>query len=143
MIKLGKYSGILRDDVFVCLSDYFTLWLDGEISRTVCYTRRHDKTKEKNIQRFLEIVENPFFEIDLFKEGSVCGWFNCSGNNLTTLKHAPKEVSGSFDCSENKLTSLEHAPKTVGGSFYCSGNARKFTEEEVRAVCNVKGTVYV
>jgi hypothetical protein len=31
----------------------------------------------------------------------------------------------------------------VGGDFRIEKNARKFTEEEVRAVCDVKGKVYV
>lgn len=53
------------------------------------------------------------------------------------------KVNGSFDCSSNQLTSLEGAPKEVGGDFYCQDNPVKFTEEQVRAVCDVKGNVYV
>ena len=34
---------------------------------------------------------------------------------------------------------------SVGGDFYCSTqkNGHKFTEAEIRAVCDVKGKVYV
>jgi hypothetical protein len=38
---------------------------------------------------------------------------------------------------------LDGAPEMVNGKFYCSHNKKKFTEEEVRAVCNVKGKVIV
>ena len=52
-------------------------------------------------------------------------------------------VSGNFGCNYNNLTSLEGAPKTVGGDFYCGFNTVKFTEAQVRAICDVKGDVYV
>ena len=68
--------------------------------------------------------------------------FNCSYNHLTTLKGAPKSVGGHFDCNNNQLTSLEGAPKSVGGDFSCHSNAKKFTRNEVRAVCEVKGDIY-
>jgi hypothetical protein len=51
-------------------------------------------------------------------------------------------VHGDFNVGYNKLTSLEGAPKEVGGDFYCEGNLVDFTEEDVRAICNVKGEVY-
>jgi ribose 5-phosphate isomerase RpiB len=56
------------------------------------------------------------------KFGKVTGNFNCSNNQLTSLKNAPKEVTGYFDCSCNKLTSLKNAPEKVGRSFDCSFN---------------------
>jgi hypothetical protein len=65
--------------------------------------------------------------------------FYCSGNEkLTSLKYAPEKV-GYIDCSGCSLTSLEGAPKEAKG-FICSGqvNGHKFTEEDVRKVCNVK-----
>lgn len=48
--------------------------------------------------------------------------FDCSGNNLTSLEGAPREVEGSFYCRVNKLTSLKGAPIKVGGDFDCSNN---------------------
>ena len=69
--------------------------------------------------------------------------FSCNDNHLTSLTGAPKTVGRNFDCSYNELTSLEFAPKTVGGFFDCRYNPVKFTEKQVRAVCNVKGDVYV
>jgi len=52
-------------------------------------------------------------------------------------------VKGEFYCTNNSLTSLEGAPEKVEGSFFCSNNTVKFTEEQVRAVCDVKGRIYV
>jgi len=69
--------------------------------------------------------------------------FYCGNNELTSLEFAPTSVGRNFDCSHNELTSLEFAPKTVGGFFDCRYNPVKFTEKQVRAVCNVKGDVYV
>ena len=73
----------------------------------------------------------------------VDGYFDCVSNQLTSLEGAPEKVGGNFYCSYNSLTSLEGAPEKVGGDFYCSNNAVKFTEEQVRAVCDVKGRIYV
>jgi len=45
------------------------------------------------------------------------------------------------------LTSLKDAPKSVRGSFSCQNNPGPngdgFTEEDVRAVCDVKGQIYL
>jgi hypothetical protein len=64
-------------------------------------------------------------------------------NSLTSLENCPKIVNGNFYCSWNKLTSLEGAPQKVDRHFICHSNDVKFTEEQVRAVCDVKGTVYL
>ncbi len=80
---------------------------------------------------------------DIFQGVEVRGDFWCYCNQLTSLKGAPEHVGGDFYCFNNQLTSLEGAPKYVGRDFYCSDNAVKFTEEQVRAVCKVKGKVYV
>lgn len=39
------------------------------------------------------------------------GNFDCSNNDLTSLKGAPKEVRGIFNCCGNDITSLEYGPK--------------------------------
>ena len=69
--------------------------------------------------------------------------FYCSYNKLTSLVGAPTSVGGSFYCNKNNLDSLVGAPTSVGGSFNCSNNVVKFTEEQVRAVCDVKGNIHV
>ena len=73
----------------------------------------------------------------------ISGAFWCYNNQLTTLEGAPKKVGSNFWCYNNKLTSLEGAPKEVGRSFWCYHNDKKFTEEEVREVCDVKGVIVV
>ena len=52
----------------------------------------------------------------------ICHDFNCSFNELTTLKGGPVEVSGIFNCANNKLTSLEGCPKKFGFRFDCRFN---------------------
>jgi hypothetical protein len=74
---------------------------------------------------------------------NVGGSFYCNNNLLTSLKGGPVEVGVDFDCSNNKLTSLAGAPKTVGKFFVCHSNPVEFTEEQVRAVSDVKGGVGV
>jgi len=52
----------------------------------------------------------------------VGGDFKCSGNQLKSLEGAPRKVVGNFECLLNQLQSLEGAPREVGGNFKCSGN---------------------
>ena len=52
----------------------------------------------------------------------VNGYFECGGNNLTTLEGSPKWVGGDFSCVGNNLTSLDFSPEYVGGEFYCDNN---------------------
>jgi len=73
----------------------------------------------------------------------VNGNFNCGGNKLKSLSGAPQHVGGDFDCSFNNLKSLSGAPQHVDGGFYCNNNAVKFTEAQVRAVCDVSGKIFV
>jgi hypothetical protein len=80
---------------------------------------------------------------EMLKDITVDGDFYCGNNNLTSLENCPKTVSGVFGCSSNFLKSLEGAPKFVGENFMCRFNSVKFTEAQVRAVCDVKGDVYV
>jgi hypothetical protein len=85
-------------------------------------------------------------KLGFYKPINICyGHFSCSDNSsLTSLEGCPKEVGGYFWCySNSSLTSLKGCPKEVGGDFYCYNNSRKFTKEEVRKVCNVKGDVYI
>ena len=74
---------------------------------------------------------------------SVGGDFFCNNNRLDSLVGAPTSVGGSFLCHNNKLDSLVGAPTSVGESFFCRDNDVKFTEEQVRAVCDVKGKINV
>lgn len=68
--------------------------------------------------------------------------FDCSGNKLTSLEGGPISVGGEFYCSSNNLISLKGSPNTIGEDFYCYNNKKKFSEEEVREVSDVKGEIY-
>ena len=70
-------------------------------------------------------------------------FFDCNYNNLTSLTGAPSNVGGFFHCGHNKLISLIGAPKSVGGHFHCFDNSVQFTEAQGRAICDVKGNIYV
>ena len=80
---------------------------------------------------------------DILKDITVSGHFDCTQNQLTSLAGAPSSVGGDFYCWGNELTSLKGAPKSVGRDFYCGYNTVKFTEQQVRALCDVKGRVIV
>ena len=104
---------------------------------------------------------------DLFEWGVVGVSFSCRNcTSLESLKGAPEKVDGYFNCSRcTSLESLEGAPKKVGRDFYCSGCTslkdligapkkvgrdfiynrcgKKFTEEDVRAVCDVEDEIYI
>jgi hypothetical protein len=69
--------------------------------------------------------------------------FNCSDNLLDTLAGGPTSVVGDFDCSDNDLNTLVGGPTSVGGDFWCYNRGLKFTKEQVRAVCDVTGKIYV
>ncbi len=69
--------------------------------------------------------------------------FDCNDNHLTSLEFAPKTVGRNFDCSYNYLTSLAGAPKIVDKDFHCRNNTLQFTKDQVRAVCDVKGKIFV
>ena len=91
-------------------------------------------------------------DVDLFnlnlkklplKFNRVNGNFDCYKNQLTSLEGAPNAVGGDFYCSFNQLISLEGVPKKVGRDFWIGYNKSKFTEKQVRTICNVKGNVCV
>lgn len=60
-------------------------------------------------------------ELPDFSKINLKGYFDCSLNNLTTLKGAPQMVRNYFDCRHNNLTTLVGAPKEVN-SFICENN---------------------
>ena len=71
--------------------------------------------------------------------------FYCYGcTSLQSLKGAPEKVDGDFDCQRcTSLKDLKGAPEKVGRGFSCSKCGKKFTEEDVRAVCDVEDEIYV
>ena len=69
-------------------------------------------------------------------------WLN--SNKLTSLVGCPKIIHGVFMVSNNNLTSLKGCPEKVDKFFHCTNQlTHKFTVDDVRAVCDVKGDIYV
>ena len=83
--------------------------------------------------------------IRLYVKNGSKGDLDLSDMNLTELPEILKDITvgGSFYCYNNLLTSLAGAPSSVGENFYCRNNPGNFTEQQVRAVCNVKGDIFV
>ena len=69
--------------------------------------------KEYNI---INYTINPDGSIDVNEN------VDLSDYNLTKLPLKFNKVNGFFDCGGNELTSLEGSPKEVNGSFYCFNN---------------------
>lgn len=74
----------------------------------------------------------------------VNGNFNCSCNQLKSLKGAPEYVGGDFDCSFNQIEDINDLTTTrIDGNFYCYGN--NVTDDDVRILKEkgiVKGEIY-
>ncbi len=56
------------------------------------------------------------------KFNKVRGYFDCSNNNIKSLKNSPKIMEGHFICSSNNITNLIHSPLYISGLFQCSNN---------------------
>ncbi len=54
--------------------------------------------------------------------GQINGDFDCSNNQLTSLKNCPFTVMGNLYVSNNQLTSLDGCAQSVGMNFNCSAN---------------------
>ena len=103
-----------------------------------------------NSQGEIDVDNSVFLDNGNFKElpykfGKVNNIFSVYNNeNLTSLKNCPNFVGNIFSCSScPQLDSLEGCPKEVSGNFYCDKCKREFNKEEVRSLCNVKGSVIV
>lgn len=67
----------------------------------------------------------------------VYGDFNCSVNNLTSLKGCPRIVHGDFYCGSNCLKSLEYFPEIFHGWVYCCNNklkSLKYIPKEIEGI---------
>ena len=112
--------------------------VEGRVERMIKNYIRNGNKGNLNLQD-LNLTVLP----EMLKDITVDGDFYCGNNNLTSLENCPKTVSGVFGCSSNFLKSLEGAPKFVGENFMCRFNSVKFTEDQVRAVCEVKGDIFL
>ena len=97
-----------------------------------------------NVNGRVDLGRKDFEELP-YKFGIVNGYFDIGSNpNLTSLKNCPDEVGKHFSCVLcPQLDSLKGCPKKVGLQFYCYDCKRKFTVDEVKSLCKVKGNVFV
>jgi len=93
---------------------------------------------KKHIINGVMITFRDLKELPDLSDVIVDGDYDCSSNNLHTLKGSPKQVHGSFNCSWNKLTSLEGAPEFVNGIFYCNQNPLKSLEGAPEGIYSFK-----
>ena len=112
--------------------------MDDRLERMIKQYIRNGSKGDLNLNS-MNLTELP----EILKDITVGRNFFCSNNKLTSLINSPSIVVGGFYCGSNRLISLKGAPKSVGRDFYCGLNTVKFTEEQVRAVCDVKKKVYV
>lgn len=99
-----------------------------------------DVVKGDFIASGVKIPEFPEF-IDF---NNVVRDFIVSGCELEILSGFPKRIEGDLIISDNKIVSLNGCPQYVGGDFSINRNkVDKFTEAEIRKICEVKGKVYV
>ena len=140
MKKLNKYineawSGVKKQSIKVEIE----AWCDevGIEKYTINSKGEIDVDGDVNL-RIRDFKELPY------KFGKVKHHFSLEYcKNLTSLKNCPNEVGSMFDVSGCPyLDSLEGCPKYVGGIFCCYKCKRKFTEEEVRSLCIVKGIIH-
>lgn len=66
---------------------------------------------------------------------------NISDNRLTSLEGLPEEIDGHVYCDRNHISTLRGFPKRIWGNLRFTGNSVHFTEEEIRAVCQIDGYV--
>ena len=97
-----------------------------------------------NVWLYKLLKKNDFKELP-YKFGTVTGYFDIGENKkLTSLKNCPDYVGGAFGCRNcPQLDSLEGCPKEVRGGFFCYGCKKKFTKEEVKSLCKVKGKIHI
>ena len=94
---------------------------------------------EIDVNGRVDLSKKDFKELP-YKFGKVTGYFsldNCK--NLISLKNCPDYVGSYFSlvgCTS--LDSLEGCPKKIVWKFYCYDCKRRFTEEEIMSLCNVK-----
>jgi hypothetical protein len=80
---------------------------------------------------------------DILPDGSVDSTYSVTMDNmgLNVIPVKFRKVNGYFDCSYNQLTTLKNFPDEVNNTVYIEVNKKQFTKKEVRAVCKVENIV--
>lgn len=96
--------------------DEIIKWLDSKNIKNY----KIDSDNHISVNGNVDISDNDLKEIPV-QFNIVSGIFNCSYNNLTSLKGAPIKCY-SFDCSHNCLTSFEYGPLELFGNLIANNN---------------------
>lgn len=93
----------------------------------------------------LVISSNRRFEsFPEFIKIDVChGDFLIRDQLLNSMIGCPRIVEGDFFVDGNKLEDLDGSPEEVHGCYYIRKNKKKFTKEEIQAVCKVGENIVV
>jgi hypothetical protein len=95
-------------------------------------------------RNFIIIPDQSISEIpDYIKFNECQGDFIIRDNRLLSMSGCPKIVHGDFAVNGNKLTNLFGSPTQVDGYYFIQNNDVKFTEEQIRKICNIGGKVKV
>ena len=117
-------------------------YIEGSIDISRLHLTRLPDLQGVTVERYFRCDQNKLQNLEGAPE-VVGSYLYAMFSQLTSLKGSPKRIGGDFMVYNNNLTSLEGCPEYVGGDFDIANNTRQFTEEEVRAVCDVKGKVYI
>jgi len=99
-----------------------------------------DYLREKNIWRICMMYGIKNYTINSDNSIDVDGDVNLENKNLVELPLKFNKASGDFDCSSNELSSLKGAPKYVGGSFHCDRNhltSLKYSPQHINMHFNI------
>jgi len=115
-----NYEYVVTDDkIAIGLPEYLKVFEGVENHKIINYTFNDDLSIDVNGN--VNLSYRVLTKLPI-KFRNVSGFFDCSGNNLTSLEGSPKTLGLNFHCRDNNLKSLVGGPETVGGYFDCSFN---------------------
>ena len=80
---------------------------------------------------------------EYIKFGHVSGSFECSYSQLESMRGFPQQVDRDFTCYNcSNIFSIEGLPNVIGRDCIIRFCGKQFTENEIRAKCNVKRNVF-
>ena len=101
-------------------------------------------TLKSDIEAWCEEMGMKNYTINSKGEIDLNGDVNLDDREFKELPYKFGIVGGYFSLDGCKnLISLKNCPDVVRRTFYCRGCKRKFTEEEVKTLCKVKGRIVV
>ena len=125
-------------------TDYGKSWIRYDISSE--YVRSANKSKLIGLSKIEKLLAG--YEIRNYKirpDGiiDINGDVEIANRGLSQMPVIFGNVSGYSICDDNKITSYVGWPVSVGKDIYCRNNIPELKESDIRAICKVKGAVYV